>query len=896
MSSSDSSFSDVDLPDKGMSLDEEFREITDVSDLSPEVLEYVAKLLGIPPSELDGSYPPEVIFIATRFTQMSEDQAVEIVRRNLKVHAHDPNFNDKDRTFLRELLECYTEKGPSPTSSPLKSPKGHIDTNESLDSNEQSMLLRYWATLFYWWSPYPEVRSVTDPFDDETQLMLTWRVWVLGTIWVGLGSFVTTFFEPRLPAIVLGAPVCQLLMYPSGRLVQYILPDWGFSFRGHRFTLNPGKWSRKEQLLATIMLNCSIMTPYVSQNILVQYMPVFYNQQWAGQFGYGFLMLLTTQFMGFGLSGLLRRVGCYPVTAMWPTVLPTLAVNKALMEPGRKGEKINGWTMSRYKCYFVFFVGSFLWFWVPNYLWTATSTWNWMTWIAPNNPDLAIVTGSISGLGYNPIPTFDWNIVTGIIEPLMIPFNSSLNQYIGMFLSGLFILAVYYTNNNYTKWIPINDNLLYDNTGNPFDVKRILTDSKFDETKYRKYSPPYYSAASLVLLGANFALYPMAFLYSVLCHWRMMASSLKDTWVTLRYLHRSNYHGLEDPFCRIQKKHKEVPDFWYYTILLVMIGLMIAMVEHWPTNTPVWIIFLCLGMSMVFLLPFCIFYSLTGVMLSLTLMAELIVGYALPGKFQALNTAKALMAMITEQAMNFNQDQKQTHYAHLPPRSIFFIQLWGTMVNSLVTLGVLQFQMHDVKNICQKNNTMKFTCPNENTTFSASVVWGIIGPKRIFDDQYPVLKWMFLLGAGVALVFWGFQFALPALLLKKYPHKRRHISSYQRIVTLANPLTLCSGMLFWAPRNLSYFTGMIYVATLFNWYLLTRFQAWWRKYTYVVSAGLDTGVALSGIVIFFAVQYNDYALPWWGNTVSYAGMDGQGVPIPPLPERGYFGPSPENYP
>lgn len=103
----------------------------------------------------------------------------------------------------------------------------------------------------------------------------------------------------------------------------------------------------QEQLLATIMLNCAGGTPYVAQNILVQYMPMFYNQRWAGGFGYGFLVILVTQFMGFGLSGLLRRVGAYPVTAMWPTVLPTLAVNRVLLAPGRKGENINGWTISR---------------------------------------------------------------------------------------------------------------------------------------------------------------------------------------------------------------------------------------------------------------------------------------------------------------------------------------------------------------------------------------------------------------------------------------------------------------------------------------------------------------------------------------------------------------------
>jgi hypothetical protein len=34
-----------------------------------------------------------------------------------------------------------------------------------------------------------------------------------------------------------------------------------------------------------------------------------------------------------------------------------------------------------------------------------------MSWIAPNNQVLNNVVGSVNGLGYNPVPTFDWNVL-----------------------------------------------------------------------------------------------------------------------------------------------------------------------------------------------------------------------------------------------------------------------------------------------------------------------------------------------------------------------------------------------------------------------------------------------------------------------------------------------------
>ncbi|KAG9322848.1 hypothetical protein KVV02_008791 [Mortierella alpina] len=41
---------------------------------------------------------------------------------------------------------------------------------------------------------------------------------------------------------------------------------------------------------------------------------------------------------------------------------------------------------------------------------------------------------------------------------------------------------------------------------------------------------------------------------------------------------------------------------------------------------------------------------------------------------------------------------------------------------------------------------------------------------------------------------------------------------------------------------------------------------WWSRYNYLTSAALDTGVAICGLVIFFAIQSWEGEMPnWWGN-------------------------------
>ncbi|KAI7691300.1 hypothetical protein KC353_g19079, partial [Hortaea werneckii] len=64
---------------------------------------------------------------------------------------------------------------------------------------------------------------------------------------------------------------------------------------------------------------------------------------------------------------------------------------------------------------------------------------------------------------------------------------------------------------------------------------------------------------------------------------------------------------------------------------------------------------------------------------------------------------------------------------------------------------------------------------------------------------------------------------------------------------------------------------------IFNYWIKNKFFPWWAKYNYIVAAAVDTGTALAGIVIFFAISYPGYSFPdWWGNNVYLNTADGRG--------------------
>lgn len=73
--------------------------------------------------------------------------------------------------------------------------------------------------------------------------------------------------------------------------------------------------------------------------------------------------------------------------------------------------------------------------------------------------------------------------------------------------------------------------------------------------------------------------------------------------------------------------------------------------------------------------------------------------------------------------------------------------------------------------------------------------------------------------------------------------------------------------------------------------MLTRLTKFRTKYNYVLAAALDSGLAISGIVIFFAITYGpNIEFPnWWGNVVWQNTADYNGTPWLPVPSIGYFG-------
>lgn len=144
------------------------------------------------------------------------------------------------------------------------------------------------------------------------------------------------------------------------------MPDWRFKLFGQEHSLNPGPFNKKEHMLITIMANVGFNTPYTTDIVLSQFLPQYFNQKYAAQFSYQILITLGTNFIGYGIAGLVRQFLVYPAHCVWPASLVTVALNQSFhaeSDAPVPGPFKRIYNMTRLKLFTVAFFAMFVYFW-----------------------------------------------------------------------------------------------------------------------------------------------------------------------------------------------------------------------------------------------------------------------------------------------------------------------------------------------------------------------------------------------------------------------------------------------------------------------------------------------------------------------------------------------------
>ncbi|OCF30938.1 OPT family small oligopeptide transporter [Kwoniella heveanensis BCC8398] len=592
-------------------------------------------------------------------------------------------------------------------------------------------------------SPYPEVRASVHPTDDPTLPVATFRAYLLGTLMCILLPGINQFFIYRYPNIMVQGIIAQLVVHPLGLLLARLPKNGKWKW------INPGDWNVKEHTLVYIMANVSAGSAYATDIIATQ--RFFYNQNWG--WAYKLLLVLSTQLIGFSFAGILHRMLVTPASMVWPATLVNTALFNTLHVQTTVPEN-----QARHKSKQLFFylaAGSmFLWTIFPSYLFTALSNFDWVTWIKPDSQVINLLFGYQSGAGMS-LLTFDWGMIAAVQNPLATPWWVTANV-LGGFVVFIWLLGpiLYYTNTFYAKYLPFSSAKVFDNTASTYNISRMVTDaSKFDLKAYTEYSPVYMTVSSALSYGLNFAA-----VTATLVHCILFFRQQSEFWHHLRYP-----PAKPDIHARLAARYPSIPRSWYIITFLANVALAVTAITAWPTEMPVWSLCLAILLAGVVVLPVGVIQAVTNMQMGLNVVSEMIIGAIVPGKPVPMMIFKTYGYITTTQALGFMQDMKIAHYMHLPPRPVFFCQFVAAIIGSLVQLGVQDWVFSNIPNICSVEEKV-WWCPHTRTFFSASVLYGLIGPKRLFGpgSLYSPLCWFFLIGAMAPLITWA--------LSRRYPN------------------------------------------------------------------------------------------------------------------------------
>ncbi|KAI3990171.1 hypothetical protein MKX01_029149 [Papaver californicum] len=699
--------------------------------------------------------------------------------------------------------------------------------------------------------------------DDPTIPVLTFRMWVLGTLSCVALSFLNQFFYYRKEPLSISSLSAQIAVVPLGHLMaKYITVRQFFKGTRYQFTLNPGPFNIKEHVLITIFANSGAGGVYAIH--IVNVVKVFYKKSIS--FPIALIIVFTTQVLGFGWAGMFRRFLIEPAAMWWPANLVQVSLFRALHEKDKR--KKGG--MTRTQFFMIVLISSFAYYILPGYLFPMLTSLSWVCWVFPKSVLAHQLGSGMNGLGIGAI-SLDWSATAYLSSPLANPWFATANIAVGFGLIMYIITPIAYWFNFYkAKNFPIFSKGLFTTSGQDYDISSMVNKNfLIDLPAYEKSGPLHLSTQFAMSYGVGFATLSATLVHVVLFHGREIMEQAKSAFKEKKM----------DIHTRLMTRYKQVPEWWFVCILIATVAATIFSCEYFNMQLQLrwWGVLLACGLAFFFTLPIGIIAATTNQTPGLNIITEYIIGLIIPGQPVANICFKTYGYISMTQALTFLQDFKLGHYMKIPPRAMFMAQVVGTVIAALIYLGTAWWLIETVPNFCNTKllpSNSPWTCPGDHVFYDASVIWGLIGPRRVFGDlgTYSGINWFFVVGAIAPVLVW--------VAYKRYPRQK-----WIRLIHMPILMGATAGM---PPATAINYTSFVTIGFLSGFVLYRYRQDWWRRHNYLLSGALDAGLAFMGVALYFFLNSNGVSLDWWGSNLdgcplatcpTAKGINIQGCPV-----------------
>ncbi|KAL7932812.1 OPT oligopeptide transporter domain-containing protein [Trichoderma chlorosporum] len=695
--------------------------------------------------------------------------------------------------------------------------------------------------------------------DNPNETPWTFRAMLIGLILCIFASVLQEIFYFKPQVIYVSVVFLTVIAYVLAQPFQFIPRPEGDGIipRICRF-LNPADFNSKEHAFMVIMGSSGSTSAVATQILAAQ--RLYYGSN-PNQ-GAAIFLVIASQFLAYGIAGLLRSVLVQPAKMLWPINIPVNTLLETLHRD--KAE-----TKQRLRYFTAVFSGAFFWEMIP-------------LWIAPifqgisipclARQDSLVFTNLFGGaqnnegLGFLGL-CFDWNYVAGLNSPLWYPLYTLVNSATGYLLCIVLFMGIYYGNVWQSMNFPFLSQLLFDGSSNAtnfveYNLTAVLNpDNTINDTLVAAQGYPFISGSYVVYLITTNVGITAAIVHMLLWNYE----DIQNGWAflrpsnfrklgkasTYRFWEKSDSEDAQvqrqlaladediDPHYKlmVQNGYAEVPNWWYGIVLVLSFVIGIATLYAIKSTLPWWGFIVSNIFAALFILFFGAQMGLTGFQFNQQPVIQMLGGYLLPGKPLANMYFTVFGFNGIQQGQWLLRDLKLAQLAHLPPKATFTAQMLGTIIGAIMDyVMMVSIVDNQTANLLSVDGTNIWSGQNVQGYNTLAVAWSLAKNMFSVGSRYQWVTLGYLLGFAAPIPFW----------LAWKLTKREIFRDVNTSIIIWYAGVLCVGV------NSSLL--MFYGLGIFAQFYIRRFHpALFIKYNYLISAALDGGTQVMVFILSFAV-------------------------------------------
>ncbi|KAJ3113417.1 hypothetical protein HK100_001999 [Physocladia obscura] len=353
------------------------------------------------------------------------------------------------------------------------------------------------------------------------------------------------------------------------------------------------------------------------------------------------------------------------------------------------------------------------------------------------------VSSSTNGIGFMTF-TFDWYYITSMY--MTTPFWAIMCYAAGnMIFSWIITVLLYVTNtwglNSYLTEGSRNPalNSVHLFSGNPnstvFQLGEEVDPGYFYDKKnnynlnltaYNEVAPIHVTPFFAMQYGSSFLT-----IAAVLSHVGLWYGSIIKRQAKNAFKQISDSVEAGDIHNKLMLSYWDPPDWMFLLFVTFMAGLTLVVTQFTAFVMPWWGVLMNLAVTGILIIPIGIITGISGISISISVLAEFLMGSLIPGQTVAVMAFKSLALNNLNQGLLLVSGLKIGHYLHIPPMAIIIAQFIGTFLSCIVATAVSWLIIFGMGNLLNANHgDWRFI--SYQTFYSDGAIWGAIGPSRFF--------------------------------------------------------------------------------------------------------------------------------------------------------------------